>query len=115
MTLKSNISIHPFCYMDAEGKISIGNNVSIAHHISILSSNHTWDDLSLPIQYNPMKKGKVIIEDDVWVGCGVRILSEVMVKSRSIIAAGSIVNKDVQSNTIVGGNSAKVLKNMELL
>lgn len=110
LTLGNNVSIHPLCYIDAAGEIFIGDNVSIAHCSTIISTNHTWKDVDIPIKYNPEKFGKVIINEDVWVGCGCRILSGVTVKKRSVIAAGSVVNKDVESNTIVGGVPAKVIK-----
>ncbi|MBK5214515.1 MAG: hypothetical protein JJE55_12740 [Flavobacteriaceae bacterium] len=52
----------------------------------------------------------IIIEDDVWVGANVIILKGVTVKEGSIIAAGSLVNKDVEAYSIVGGIHAKKLK-----
>jgi acetyltransferase-like isoleucine patch superfamily enzyme len=105
-----NVAIHPFCYIEAIGGVTIGNNVSIAHSTSIMSANHTWDDMSKPIKYNDIKTDAVRIEDDVWVGCGCRILAGVIIHRRSIVAAGAVVTKDVMSNTLVGGVPAKVIK-----
>jgi acetyltransferase-like isoleucine patch superfamily enzyme len=110
LVLGNNVSIHKDCYVEASGGITIGSNVSIAHQSSILSNDHGWEDESLPIKYNPLKPGAVKIADDVWVGCGVRIFSGVQIESRSIIAGGAIVTKSVASRTIVGGNPAKVIK-----
>lgn len=110
LVLGNNVSIHKDCYIDASGGLTIGSNVSIAHQSSILSTNHTWGDESLPIKYNPLKPDPVVIEDDVWVGCGVRIFAGVTVASRSIIAGGAVVTKSVSARTIVGGNPAKILK-----
>jgi len=110
LSLGDNISIHANCYIDAVGEIEINNNVSIAHSTSILSSNHTWEDDMLPIKYNPLSVGKVIIEDDVWIGCGCRILSGLRIEHRSIIAAGAVVNKGVFSKGIYGGVPAKLIK-----
>lgn len=105
-----NVSIHPMCYIDAAGGLKIGNDVSIAHSSSILTSNHTWDDISLPIKYNTEELNEVTIHDDVWIGCGARILSGVKVASRSVIAAGAIVNKNIPSNAVFGGVPAKLIK-----
>ncbi len=108
----NNISIHPMCYLDGAGGIKIGNNVSIAHNCSILTANHQWSDSSIPIKYNKEILNPVSIGEDVWLGCGVRILAGVNILSRSIIAAGAVVNKDVESNVIYGGVPAKKIKNI---
>ena len=110
MTIGSNISIHPMCYIDATGGLTIGNDVSIAHSTSILTTEHTWNDGSIPIKYNEVIMKNVIIENDVWIGCGCRILSGVTIKNRSIIAAGAVVVRNVSKNTIVGGIPSKLIK-----
>lgn len=112
LEIGNNVSIHPMCYVDAEGGITIGNEVSIAHSTSILSANHDFTDLSIPIKYNKVKLGKVTIEDDVWIGCGVRILAGVEVGSRTVVAAGSVVNKNVEAHSIVAGVPAKIIKSI---
>ncbi len=112
ITLGSNVSIHDNCYIDGAGGLFMENNVSIAHNSSILTTNHSWNDLSLPIKYNPVVYGKVILRNDVWVGCGCRILSNVEIGRRSIIAAGAVVNKGVASHTIYGGVPAKLIKDL---
>lgn len=112
LSLGNNISIHPFCYIESLGGITIGNDVSIAHNTSILSVNHTWEDKSQPIKYNEIKKSPVTLEDDVWVGCGCRIMAGTTVHRHSVIAAGAVVTKDIDSNTVVGGVPAKKLKDL---
>jgi len=112
LSLGNNVSIHPISYLDAAGGIKIGNNVSIAHNTSILTPNHKWLDNDVPIKYNPMELKKVIICDDVWVGCGCRIMPGVTIESRSIIASGSVVTRNVVKNTIVAGVPAKYIKNI---
>ncbi len=106
----SNVSIHRGCYIDAAGNLSIHDDVSIAHSSTILTSEHTWSESNLAIRDNPIKFSPVVINRDVWVGCGVRILSGVTVASRVIVAAGAIVNKSVPSGVIVGGVPAKTIK-----
>jgi Acetyltransferase (isoleucine patch superfamily) len=83
-----NVSIHEFCMIDCDAGISIGSNVSIAHATSLVAANHTWNDSSIPIKYNPIVKIGIIIKDDVWIGCGTRILDGVVIGRRSIVAAG---------------------------
>ena len=110
INIGSNVSIHPLCYLDAEGNIEIGNNVSIAHNTTILSSNHTWQDPATPIKYNPKSYSDVIIEDDVWIGCGVRIMGGVRIRKRCVIAAGAVVTKECKSNALYAGVPARFIK-----
>ena len=55
-------------------------------------------------------KGKIKIEDEVWIGANVTILSGVTIGKGAIIAAGSVVTKDVPPYSIVGGNPAKIIR-----
>lgn len=110
--LGSNISIQDMCYVDGLGGLEIGDNVSIAHHSSILTFNHLATDKNLPIKYNELSYDPVIIQPDVWIGGGVRILPGVTIGTRSIIAAGSVVTNDVPSHSIVAGNPARIIKSL---
>lgn len=107
-----NVSIHPMCYIEGAGGVVIGNDVSIAHASTLISTSHTWEDLNLPIKYNKETFGKIVIESDVWIGAGVRVLAGVKIEKRSIIAAGAVVNKHVDANSIVGGVPAKKIKDI---
>lgn len=106
----SNVSIHPMCYIEGAGGIIIGNDVSIAHATTLISTSHTWDDITIPIKYNKEISSLIVIENDVWIGCGVRILSGVVLKSRSIVAAGAVVNKSFDGKSLIGGIPAKLIK-----
>lgn len=108
----SNVSIHKDCYMDAIGGLIIKDDVSIAHNSSILTFEHTWENQDKPIRSNPVKLNCVKIENDVWIGCGCRILSGVVIGSRSIVAAGAVVNKDIESGSLVGGVPARLIKRL---
>jgi acetyltransferase-like isoleucine patch superfamily enzyme len=101
------VSIHRWCYIDAVGDITIGNDVSIAHSSSILSFDHTWADASRPIRDNPIRLAPVNIANDVWIGCGVRILAGVSIGQRCIVAAGAVVVNDVPNGTVAGGVPAR--------
>lgn len=107
-----NTSIHPMCYIEGAGGISIGSNVSIAHSTTLITTNHTWEDTSVPIKYNSETFSKIIIEDDVWIGCGIRILSGVKISRRSVVAAGAVVNKSFEEKSLIGGIPARLIKNI---
>ena len=55
-------------------------------------------------------KGDIIVEDDVWIGCRVTVLSGVHIGQGAVVAAGALVTKDVPPYAIVGGVPAKVIK-----
>ncbi|KZY46031.1 hypothetical protein A3732_08335 [Oleiphilus sp. HI0050] len=108
----NNVSIHEGSYIDGAGGILLGNNVSIAHHSSLISFEHTWEDENLPIKYNPTITKNINIHDDVWIGCGVRILAGSIVKSRSVVGAGSVLKGEVDSNCIFAGVPARRVKSI---
>lgn len=110
LSLGSNVSIHPMCYLECAGGVRIGDNVSIAHATSVMSTSHTYDDLSIPIKYNPGVHREVIIDDDVWIGCGARILYGVHIMPHSIIGAGAVVNRDTEQYAIYAGVPARKVK-----
>ena len=111
LTIGDNVSIHKDSYIDAEGEIIIQSDVSIAHNTSIISTNHTWNDNSVPIKYNPLEKNKIVIENDVWIGAQCIILAGVHIYNHTIVAAGAVVTKSFQEkNIILGGIPAKIIK-----
>lgn len=106
----NNVSIHPFCYLDGKGIIEIKNDVSIAHGCSVLSMNHTWSLPNIPTKYNPISLQKVVISENVWIGCGSRILAGIHIGEGAIVAAGAVVTKNVEAYEIVGGVPAQHIK-----
>lgn len=106
----NNSSIGPFAYIGCSGYIEIGNNVIMGPRVGIYSENHIFDSLEIPIKDQGVKRGFVKIEDDCWIASNVNILSGVTIGKGSIIASGSIVNKDVPPNSIVAGVPARVIR-----
>lgn len=112
LSIGNNVSLHDFCYLDAVGGINIGSDVSIAHNVSIISFEHSWGDLSLPIKYNKTILNSINIDDDVWIGCGVRILSGSDIMKRVVVAAGSVTKGCLDNNSIYAGVPARLIKAM---
>lgn len=102
------VSIHPMCYIDGSGGISIGSDVSIAHATTIVSTNHSFEDSRLAIRDQPVAPAPVSIGDDVWIGAGVRILAGVSIGSGAVIAAGSVVIRDIPDKVLAAGVPATV-------
>lgn len=110
LSIGDNVSIHQMCYIDAEGGISIGNNVSIAHRSTVLSSNHSYNNISQPIKYQPMVLAETVIRDNVWIGCSCTILAGVVIESGCVIGANSTVTRAIAHNCVAVGSPAKVIK-----
>jgi acetyltransferase-like isoleucine patch superfamily enzyme len=107
------------------GHLRIGKYTSIADDVTILlGGNHRMDWVAMypfsaitdkwpeaeGIEGHPWSKGDVVIGNDVWLGNGVTILSGVTVGDGAVIAARSVVIKDVPPYTIYGGNPADFIK-----
>lgn len=81
--------------------IEIGNHVRMS-----------WDVVLLENQYHSNSKGPIRIEDYAWIGCRSIILSGVTVGYGAIVAAGSVVTKDVPPHTMVAGNPARPVREL---
>ncbi len=92
------------------GDLVIGANVMISPYVMITATGHNFADVDTPMQVQGLSSRKVSIEDDVWVGGKSIILPGVTVGRGSVVAAGSVVTRDVPPLAIVGGNPAKVIK-----
>ena len=110
LSLGSRISIHPFCYIDATGGLTIGSDVSIAHGVSILTTEHNFFDRAIPIRDQGVELRGTQIGSDVWIGAGARILAGVNIGNGSIVAAGSVVKSDVPAGSIVAGVPARLIR-----
>lgn len=100
----------------------IGNNVILANKVGIIGKfDHHYQQIGTPIRLassirdlNYTWKGLNLttrIGNDVWIGYGATIIQGVNIHEGAIIAAGSVVTKDVESYTIYGGNPAKKIAN----
>jgi len=102
----------------AEG-LKIGSFVSIADGVKfILGGNHSFDSiLTYPFKVKifgekseATSKGIILIGDDVWIGIDSLILSGISIGRGAVIAARSVITKDIPPYAIVGGNPAKIIK-----
>jgi acetyltransferase-like isoleucine patch superfamily enzyme len=97
-----NCHINRGTLLDGRGGISIGNCVSISHRVALVSAGHDVHSKSFAYV-----KGKITIEDFVWIGVHATILKGVVIGEGAVIAAGAVVTKSVEPYTIVGGIPAK--------
>ena len=110
LKMGNNSSIGPYSYIGCSGYIEVGDNVMISPRVSIYSENHNFDDIHLPMIEQGVTRSFVKIEDDCWIAANSIILAGVTVGKGAVVAAGSVVTKDVPPFSVVAGNPAKVVK-----
>lgn len=112
--LGDNVYIGANCVLQsAHGEIIIGNHVMLGPGVHIHGGNHKTTEIGIYMDQVKKEKGtdgKVVIEDDVWIGSNAIILRGVHVHRGAVIGAGTIVTKDVPPYAIVVGNEGKVKK-----
>lgn len=110
MKVGKNFSKQQGCFLDPTHcfLIEIGNNVTFSIRVTLLAHDASCKDL---VHYT--KIGKIIIEDNVFIGANVTVLPNVTIGKNSIIGAGSIVTHDIPSNSVAVGNPAKVISSIE--
>lgn len=110
LTLGHNVSLNAGVTVDASGGVEIGDCCRIAHNVTILSSDHVFADRTKPIFEQGLSFKKTVLEADCWLGCNATILMGSKLKKGTIVAANSVVNKDFDAYSIVGGIPAKLIK-----
>ena len=123
LIIGNNSYIGKWTVIRAGSRIEIGNNVLVSHSVSIIDTDSHEIDCYERAEgfYNIINNGHpkvagnistapIIIQDYVWISCGVVILKGVTIGKGAIIGANSVVTKDVEPWTVVAGNPAKIIK-----
>ncbi|MDJ1471637.1 acyltransferase [Xanthocytophaga flava] len=123
LTIGNNCYIGENSYIWSGDRIDIGNNVLISHNVSIIDSNsHELNHLERATGYltiinegHPKEKGSILtapikIKDHAWISFNSIILKGVTIGEGAVVAAGSVVTKDVPDYALVAGNPAKIIK-----
>lgn len=97
--------INSGCYVQGRGGIIIGNNLRMGPGVGLISANHDLDDYDKWVD-----KGPIVIGNNVWLGMNVVVLAGVQIGDNVVIAANSVVNKNIPSNCIAGGSPCRVIK-----
>jgi acetyltransferase-like isoleucine patch superfamily enzyme len=103
-------NIGPYSYIGCSGYIEIGNNVMISPRVSIYAENHVFDRTDITIKEQGVQRQFVKIEDDCWIAANSIILAGVTIGRGSVVAAGSVVTRDVPPYSVVAGVPAGVIK-----
>ena len=103
-----NVFLNAGCKFQDQGGITIGDNVLIGHNVVLATLDHNI----CVSKRAELFAAPIVIEDNVWIGANVTIISGVTVGKGSIVAAGAVVTKDVPEYSIVGGIPAKVIREL---
>jgi GT2 family glycosyltransferase len=91
-------------------RVTIGRDVMIGGHVTILDHDHGWQDAGRPPRWQPLTSAPVTIGDGAWIGEYAFIGKGVTIGEGAIVGAHSVVLKDVAPMAVVAGNPARVIK-----
>jgi len=106
----NNVGIGEYAYLGGAGGLEIGHDCIVGQYFSCHPENHNYQDFNLPIRLQGVNRKGIKIGNNCWIGSKVTILDGVTIGDNCVIAAGSVVTKDMPSNSIVAGLPAKVIK-----
>jgi len=92
------------------GPVSIGDDVRLAQNVVVTGLNHNYQDITRPISEQGVSTEQIYIGDETWIGANSVILPGVFIGKHCVIAAGSIVTKNIPSNSVAAGNPAKIIR-----
>lgn len=104
-----NVFINQNCTFYDLGGLDIADDVMIGPNVSIIAASHPLE----PSKRQAITIGKpTVIEKNVWIAAGAIIIGSVTLGENSVVAAGSVVTKNLPPNTLVGGNPARVIRSI---
>ena len=102
-----NVFVNQNCTFYDLGGLDIGDEVMIGPNVQLITAGHPLD----PATRRTTTIGKpIVIERNVWIAAGATVIGGVTIGENSVVAAGSVVTRDVPLNTLVAGNPARVIR-----
>ena len=108
ITVGKNVFINACCHFQDQGGITLGDNCLVGHNVIFATLNHGF----APEERQSMLPAPIVVGRNVWIGSNSTILQGVTIGDKSIIAAGSVVTKDVPANAIVAGVPARFIRSI---
>ncbi len=112
ITIGAHTHLQAGCILNAMvSNIIIGSNCMIGAQCAFMPYQHSFTDLSRPMNKQPLtSRGDIVLEDDVWLGVRVTVMDGVVIGKGAIIGAGAVVTKDVPPYAIAAGVPARVIR-----
>jgi maltose O-acetyltransferase len=106
-----HVFLNNLCYIIDNNEVRIGHHVMIGPCVQIYTAAHL-------LQADPRNQGlevakPIVIEDNVWLGGGAILLPGVRIGRNAVVGAGAVVSRNVPANTVVAGNPARVIREIE--
>ncbi len=109
MRVGRNVFINQNCTFYDLGGIDIADDVLIGPNVSLITSGHP---IAPAHRHGAVLAKPIVIERNVWIAAGAIVIGGVTVGENSVVAAGSVVTRDVPPNVLVGGNPARVIRSI---
>ncbi len=109
ITIGKNVFINSGCRFQDQGGITIGDGALIGHNVVLATLNHDFS----PKKRSTLHPAPIVIGKNVWIGANATVVPGVTIGNGAIIAAGTVVTKNVPENVVVGGVPAKIMKMLD--
>lgn len=107
-----NTVIGRHCMITAKNLIRLGSNVLMGAYVQVIDHNHGMA-AGRTIREQSAQIGEVIVGNDVWIGVGAKILTNVHIGDGAVIGANAVVTHDIPANAIAAGVPARVIRYRE--
>ncbi len=106
----SHINQHCCVWASENAKIILGDDLLMGPGCKLFASNHDTRNVDIPMNIQPFVEKDIIIGNDVWLGANCVVVAGVKIGDGTVVAAGSVVTKELPSYVIAAGISAKPIK-----
>ena len=111
VVLGKNVSLNNAFFNTTSGRIIIGDNVFFGHFVMLITGTHNYHQVGISRMQAWPKSGRdIVIEDGVMIGSSAIVLGGVRIGRNAVVGAGSLVNRDVDHDTLVAGIPAKFIR-----
>jgi len=108
LRISSGTYVNRYTIIDAHESVEIGTDCMIGPSCFITDGDHGMS-LGIPVGQQPMVTARVVLEEGVWLGAGVKVLKGVTIGRHAVVGAGAVVTRDIPENSISAGVPARVI------